>query len=169
MTRMMRSISPRSVVHRLFAVALLLSCISTSGCATNQQTGALVGMVAGAALGVTAAVLTGNADAGVAVGALVGAGLGALIGGAIGADLDEKEKMQAAAAAQTAADAPTGSQVKWTSETHPEIHGYAEPTTPEEYNAGTVCKNIHQVVFTSSGERSQDAKLCRKNGQWLPA
>lgn len=163
-------VRPRLSISRCLLAGILLLClVSVSGCATNRQTGAVVGLVAGAALGVGTAVLTGSAEPGMVVGGLIGAGLGALIGGAIGADLDESEKLKAAAAAQKAAEVPIGSQVKWESDTHSDVKGYAEPAGPEEYEAGGVCKTIHQVVFTSDGEKSQNSRLCRKNGQWQPA
>jgi len=152
----------------MLILLVVLVGATESGCATNQQTGALVGTVAGVALGIGTAVLTGNGESGVAVGALIGAGVGALIGSAIGADLDESERQKANEAAQKAAEGPTGSPVNWQSDTHPTVKGYAEPAAAEEYTAGTVCRTIHEVVFTSDGEQSHNNRLCRKDGQWQP-
>ena len=146
----------------------LLIGATLAGCGTNERTGALVGAIAGAALGVGTAVLTGNAKSGAALGGLIGAGVGALIGSAIGADLDEVERQKALAAAQSAAEQPEGSQVTWKSDTHPDVGGYASPIAPEEYQAGTACRRVREVVFTADGEKTAETQLCRKDGQWQP-
>ncbi len=73
----------KATLASLAAVAVL-----STGCATHQQTGALVGAVAGAAI---AGPIGGTAAAHIGAG-LVGGVVGASVGGSVGKHMDQNKK-----------------------------------------------------------------------------
>ncbi|MCE2946180.1 MAG: glycine zipper domain-containing protein [bacterium] len=78
---------------------VLASALALGGCATNQDSGTLIGAVGGAAIG--AAVAGGSTERRI-VGALIGAAAGGFAGSLIGKRLDEADRQRAEAAAQRA-------------------------------------------------------------------
>lgn len=88
----------RSIARRSTAMALA-AAIALGGCATNQDSGTLIGAVGGAAVG--AAVAGGSTERRI-LGALIGAAAGGFAGSLIGKRLDEADRARAEAAAQKA-------------------------------------------------------------------
>jgi surface antigen len=84
---------------RRSAAALLAGAVALGGCATQQDTGTLIGAVGGAAIG--AAVAGGSTERRV-IGALIGGAAGGFAGSLIGKRLDEADRARAEAAAQKA-------------------------------------------------------------------
>ena len=72
-------------IHRTTAVVLTAAILST-GCASNTQSGGLIGAGAGAAIGG----LIGANNGGTAEGAIIGAAIGGAAGALIGREMDQK-------------------------------------------------------------------------------
>ena len=72
-------------IHRTTAVVLAAAILST-GCASNTQSGGLIGAGAGAAIGG----LIGANNGGTAEGAIIGAAIGGAAGALIGREMDQK-------------------------------------------------------------------------------
>ena len=86
------------------SIVVVAGALLLPGCETNEQTGALLGGVSGAAIGATVADAFGGNDQARVIAAGLGGVAGASLGGRLGAQLDERDRRQAAAATQAALD-----------------------------------------------------------------
>ena len=91
---------------RFLAMIVVTVVAFTAGCATQQQTGGVLGGLGGAVAGSIIGASTGGSsrDRGqrAAIGGVIGGAVGALAGSVIGARLDEADRQRAEAAAQRA-------------------------------------------------------------------
>lgn len=78
----------------LILVLLMLTSVTISGCAmdNNRQSGTVIGAGAGAAIGAGIGQAIGRNTEGTLIGAAIGTALGAFIGNQIGADMDAQEE-----------------------------------------------------------------------------
>jgi surface antigen len=165
-------------------------------CATNEQTGGLIGALGGAAGGAA----IGGAVSHRGSGALIGAGLGALggymIGSAIGRALDERDRQFAAQATQQVlyepvpayyyeeAPPPYGAPpppprhrraaapppaARWSSD-HSGARGSATVVAVQREPSGGECRTVREVAYVSGQELKQDQRFCRNpSGEWQKA
>jgi surface antigen len=176
-------------------LCILLIAIFVNGCATNEQTGELVGAGGGGLLGGALGARLFGGPAGTILGAGAGAAAGALVGGIIGKSLDDRDREQAAKATQIAlnqgqpyrpssqSSSPTTTQASAPSHrnvSHP-VHWASDHSTGASGSSTVIatqpptaahgeCKTIQEVAYVEGKELSQDTKYCRDaNNQWEKA
>jgi surface antigen len=127
-----------------------------AGCATRQQTGAVVGAGAGAGLG---AAVTGGGT----VGTLLGAVAGAAIGSEIGRAMDEEDRRRAATVLETV---PTAETDVWR---NPDS-GYTYEMTPTRTfyaESGLPCREFSVDVIVGNQIEEAYGTACRQaDGSW---
>ena len=171
------------------AALTMASVLALSACATNEQTGQVIGGLLGAGAGYAAAGKNNN-DTVKTLAVLAGAGLGAWIGGNIGRGLDQKEREKLAMSTQSVLDTPIASNSAlraqqpsaqavatapssgWTSPTNPNtVSGKSTVTQVSSTNAGGECRTVRQLVVKNGQESSEDVRFCRQsaNAAWQQA
>jgi len=140
----------------LLSIALALALITT-GCATKEDTGTLVGAGTGA--------LIGNqfGHGGGKVAATIGGALiGGFIGNRIGKSMDDEDRRRAAEAQYAAFE--NGNRADWRS---PNGHyGYIEPR-PVYYYQDMRCREFSQTVFINGKPETMVGRACRNpDGTW---
>ena len=99
--------------RKLFSVSVLvIAAISMNGCATQENTGRILGGAVGAAAG--SQVGDGNGRTAAIIG---GAVLGAVVGGAIGSRMDDKDRRETSYALE---NSRTNQNTRWDGESHVE-------------------------------------------------
>lgn len=122
------------------------AAVLMTGCATKQQTGALVGGVIGAAV---AGPIGGSTAAHVGA-AIVGSVVGAFIGGEIGKRMDERDHRMVRESVETT------STKTWKS------------TSGTSYSATTTSIDAdHREVTVTDGTYTEKAMVVKKNNQWV--
>jgi len=149
--------APRGMMKSgLLSIALALALITT-GCATKEDTGTLVGAGTGA--------LIGNqfGHGGGKVAATIGGALiGGFIGNRIGKSMDDEDRRRAAEAQYAAFE--NGNRADWRS---PNGHyGYIEPR-PVYYYQDMRCREFSQTVFINGKPETMVGRACRNpDGTW---
>jgi surface antigen len=163
------------------AVVLLAGSLATSACATNEETGQLLGAGLGAALGL--AIAGEDDDTVKAVAVLAGASLGAWIGGNLGRGLDERERERLVASTQHVLDAPVPANsplrdrsaayapapdapsAVWESPTNPgTVSGRSTLLSVSEMPSGATCRKVRQSVTRNGRETFEDVQMCKSPG-----
>ena len=144
------------------SVFIIIFSIFTTGCASNQDTGVIVGTVVGVAVGS----LFGDGGGEVA-GMIVGGAVGALIGSQIGKSLDEGEKARATLAAKEALEDPDGDVINWNSEDDASVSGTAEVVGEAYDSDGSECKKVRELVVVNGEEESAMTEYCLKGSSWV--
>lgn len=119
--------------------------VTMTGCATREQTGALVGAVAGGFLGAGV-----GAGAGSVIGGVVGAGLGGLVGGAVGKHFDRHDHMMVKTAVET------NTTQTWTTKD-------GASASASTVDTGTDKK---ELTVTRNGD-TEKSTIVKKNGKWI--
>ncbi len=137
------------------AICAILLLFSSFGCATQAETGTLIGGAGGAALG---GALTGSSW-----GALAGSLLGGLAGGAVGRELDRRDRERFGYAL---AQAPTNQPYAWT---NPDTGAYWEVTPTETFRApqGQPCREFSVLARVGGQIEETYGTACRQpDGSW---
>ncbi len=149
----------------VFAVLVLPFLVLTTGCESGREK-EIGGLLVGAALGgFLGSQIGGGGGAIVATGA--GVFLGALIGGGIGKQLDEKDRLEAQRATQSALESSrSGQTITWT---NPDTgnSGTVTPTKTYQKNSNEYCREYQQTI--TIGGKTEDAygTACRQpDGSW---
>jgi surface antigen len=79
--------------------------------------------------------------------------------------LDCKEQQQAATATDQAIKGGVGTEVKWTSESRPNVSGSSKVTAQEASADGGTCLTVTDVVIVDGQETTVPKKMCRAPGQ----
>lgn len=138
-------------------VFVLAAALMMSSCATQEQTGRLLGGAAGAAAGTQ--VGDGN---GRTIATIGGAILGAAIGGAIGSRMDDKDLQQTGYALE---NSRTGQSTTWV---NPDS-GYRynmQPTSTYQSASGP-CRNYTMLAVIDGRNETINGTACRQaDGTW---
>ena len=110
--------------------------------------GALVGQVGGTAGAVASAALPAAS----------------LLGDELMKMLDCKEQQQAAQATTEAIRGGVGSEVKWQSQTRPNVRGTSKVTADEKLADGGNCLTVTDVVIVDGEETIVPKRMCRASG-----
>ena len=78
--------------------------------------------------------------------------------------LDCKEQVQAAKATDQAVRGGVGTEVKWQSETRPNVSGSSKVTGQEQAADGSQCLTVTDVVIVDGEETTVPKKMCRAPG-----
>ncbi len=149
----------------VFAVLMLPFLVLTTGCESGREK-EIGGLLAGAALGgFLGSQIGGGTGAMVATGA--GVLLGGLIGGNIGKQLDEKDRLEAERATQTALESSrSGQTIAWT---NPDSgnRGTVTPTKTYQNNNNEYCREYQQTVVIGGKTEDAHGTACRQpDGSW---
>ena len=79
--------------------------------------------------------------------------------------LDCKEQKQAANATNQAIQGGVGTEVKWQSETRPNVTGSSKVTGQEAMADGTQCMTVTDVVIIDGEETTVPKRMCRGKGE----
>ena len=79
--------------------------------------------------------------------------------------LDCKEQQQAATATDQAIRGGVGTEVKWTSESRPNVTGSSKVTAQQASADGGTCLTVTDVVIVDGEETTVPKKMCRAPGQ----
>ena len=79
--------------------------------------------------------------------------------------LDCKEQQQAATATDQAIKGGVGTEVKWTSDSRPNVSGSSKVTGQEAAADGGTCLTVTDVVIVDGQETTVPKKMCRAPGQ----
>ena len=79
--------------------------------------------------------------------------------------LDCKEQQQAATATDQAIKGGVGTEVKWTSDSRPNVSGSSKVTGQEASADGGTCLTVTDVVIVDGQETTVPKKMCRAPGQ----
>ena len=154
-------------------ISVLILAFFISGCAANVQTsssnqgpkesvGALSGMVIGGAL---ANDMAGNSR-NKSIATVLGAFVGGVIGQNIGAQLDERDRLLAGEAYNTALEYnPTDKAAEWR---NPDTGNYGRviPVTTYRQN-GRYCREFTQEIFIGGEKQTGYGRACRQpDGSW---
>ena len=150
----------------VFPCLTLLACapnVETSGSSGPKQTiGTLSGMVIGGALANDMA--DGSKNKGIAT--VLGAFMGGVIGQNIGAQLDERDKLLAGEAYNTALEFnPTDKAAEWR---NPDSGNYGRfiPVATYRQN-GRYCREYTQEIFIGGQKQTGYGRACRQpDGSW---
>jgi surface antigen len=139
------------------AMFVLAAVLITTSCATQEQTGRLLGGAAGAAVGTQ----VGDGD-GRTIATIGGAVIGAVIGGAIGSRMDDKDRQQTGYALE---NSRTGQSTTWS---NPDT-GYRydmRPTSTYESTNGP-CRNYTMLAVIDGRNETINGTACRQaDGTW---
>ena len=139
-------------------LAAALSIAAVAGCASKEQTGAVIGGVAGGLLGSQFGSGTGQVAA-----VLVGTLAGTMIGASVGRYMDEQDK---AKLAQTMEYNRTNQTAQWV---NPDTHdSYAVTPTKTYTNAdGTPCREFTMNADVGGKTQQVYGTACRQaDGSW---
>lgn len=141
----------------LLFLSLAFAVLAT-GCATQEQTGTLVGASTGALIGSTLGRGPGGHFAGMVGGALVGG----FIGNRIGKAMDDEDRRRAAEAQYAAFE--RGERQEWR---NPNGHyGYIEPRPYYTYH-DMRCREFSQTVVINGRPETMVGRACRNpDGTW---
>jgi surface antigen len=78
--------------------------------------------------------------------------------------LDCKEQRQAAQATEQAMRGGVGTEVKWKSDSRPNVSGTSKVTGEEKLADGTQCLTVTDVVIVDGEETTVPKKMCRQKG-----
>jgi len=137
------------------AIAAILRLFAQVGCATQAETGTLLGGAGGAAIG---GALTGSGW-----GALAGSVLGGLAGGAVGRELDARDRQRFGYAL---AEVPTHQPYAWT---NPDTGAYWQVTPQETYRApqGYPCREFSVLARVRGQiEETYGTACLQPDGTW---
>jgi len=143
-------------------IILLASFLSLSACASNEETGTILGAIVGVAVGS----LIGDGEGQAAAMALGGA-IGAMAGNAIGRSLDEAERLKAEKATQLALEEPTGNKITWESDDDADISGYTQPVNEPRKIGEKVCRSVKEVVIIGGQEGVDNKLYCWTGSSWV--
>jgi hypothetical protein len=118
--------------------------------------GAMMGSVAGAFLGSAGGMAGTVASAALPAASMLGEELLRL--------LDCKEQQQAAKATDDAIRGGVGTEVKWTSESRPNVTGRSKVTAQQQTADGGTCMTVTDVVIVDGEETTVPKKMCRARG-----
>ena len=149
-------------MRKYTSVFIVIFSLFTTGCASNQDTGVIVGTVVGVAVGS----LFGDGGGEVA-GMIIGGAVGGIIGSEIGKSLDEGEKARASLAAKEALEDPEGDKINWNSEDDASISGAAEVVGEAYSIEGNECKKVRELVVINGEEESEMTEYCLKGSSWV--
>jgi surface antigen len=90
--------------------------------------------------------------------------VGSMLSDAIVNLLDCKEQQQAAKATDTALRGGVGTEVKWTSESRPNVSGRSTVTAEQQLADGGQCMTVTDVVIVDGEETMVPKKMCRAKG-----
>ena len=152
---------------------LAIPCLTALACAPNVETastqsgakqafGTLSGMVIGGALANDMA--DGSKNKGIAT--VLGAFMGGVIGQNIGAQLDERDRLLAGEAYNTALEYnPTDKPVEWR---NPDSGNYGRVTPVTTYRQnGRYCREFTQEIFIGGEKQTGYGRACRQpDGSW---
>ena len=124
--------------------------------AKRSMFGAMMGSMAGAFLGSAGGVAGTVATAALPAASMLGEELLKL--------LDCKEQQQAARATDDAIRGGVGSEVKWTSESRPNVTGRSKVTGEQKLADGGQCFTVSDVVIVDGEETTVPKKMCRARG-----
>ena len=124
--------------------------------AKRSMFGSMLGSMAGAVLG----------SVGGTAGAVASAALPAasMLGEELLRILDCKEQQQAAKATDQAIRGGVGSEVKWTSESRPNVSGSSKVTGEQKLADGGQCLTVTDVVIVDGQETTVPKRMCRGAG-----
>ncbi len=135
--------------------------ISVAGCASNQESGALIGAVTGAIVGNQVGQGTGRVLA-TAAGAVVGG----VVGSEIGRKMDEADRRRAAAAEYHALEEePVGTGREWR---NPESGHHGEVVVTREFRRdGRLCREYEHTIYIEGEPDVLSGTSCRgDDGRW---
>ena len=164
---------------RKSAICALALAPLLGGCATQEQSGALMGGGAGAiAGGVLGGALGGRTGA--LLGAAIGGTAGAFAGSAVGRRLDDQDRARAQTATQqalsapvtyssaSATSAPPPRPVVWNSAQNQGISGTSAVTSVQRQSDGGECRLVRETAYIKGEEVVQNNRYCRgTDGQWV--
>lgn len=130
-------------------------CDQPAAKAKRSMFGSLLGGIANSALGRLGAP---SSIAGVSL------PVGNLLSDAIINLLDCKEQQQAAKATDTAIRGGVGTEVKWNSESRPNVSGRSTVTADVKLADGGQCMTVTDVVIVDGEETMVPKKMCRASG-----
>ena len=147
----------------IFAVCAAAAMLAGCDNLTKREIGTGVGAVAGALVGSMF-----GSGSGRAVAIAIGGAAGGLAGAAIGAELDKEDRLKAYRAAYGAANSETAEPVRWISDTHRDVGGYAQPAGPAAVDDdGRLCRDVRSVYVLEGKERNQTNRFCFQDGKWV--
>ncbi len=142
------------------ALVAVLS-VAVAGCASRQESGAVIGAVTGA--------IVGNqfgSGAGRALATAAGAVVGGIVGSEIGRKLDEADRRHAAAAEYYALEEEeVGSTRGWR---NPESGHHGEVVIKREYRSeGRLCRDYEHTIYIDGEPDVLSGTSCRsEDGSW---
>jgi surface antigen len=147
---------------KIFLVLIVLvGATAASGCATRQESGALIGAVTGAVVGNQVGKGTGRVFA-TAAGAIIGG----IVGSEIGRKLDEEDR-RAAMEAEYAAleEEKLGGRHRWE---NPRSGHHGEVVMQREFNRdGLRCREYEHTIYIDGEPDVLRATSCRaEDGRW---
>jgi surface antigen len=140
-----------------FWAGSLVACLTIGGCATKQQSGAVIGAGAGALAG--SAIARGHAS-----GAIVGGMLGALLGSEVGRQMDAADQAQLTRVLEAA---PTHQPTAWVNPDSGNSYRVTPVRTYTQASSGAPCREFR--MFGDVGAREQEiyGTACRQpDGSW---
>ena len=90
--------------------------------------------------------------------------VGSMLSDAIIGLLDCKEQQQAAKATDTAIRGGVGTEVKWNSESRPNVSGVSKVTAEEQLADGGQCLTVTDIVIVDGEETSVPKRMCKAKG-----
>ena len=157
----------------LYKISVAVLVVLIAGCAANVQTsssnqgpkesvGALSGMVIGGALANDMAGDSRNKS----IATVLGAFVGGVIGQNIGAQLDERDRLLAGEAYNTALEYnPTDKAAEWR---NPDTGNYGRVIPAKAYRQnGRYCREFTQEIFIGGEKQTGYGRACRQpDGSW---
>ena len=136
---------------------LSVAALTMTACATQEQTGRLLGGAAGAAAGSQVGDGTGRT-----VATIGGAILGAVLGGAIGGRMDDNDRAVSAAALE---NSRVGQSTRWV---NPDTGNSYEiqPTRTFESNSGPCRDYTMNAVIDGRNEKIEGTACRQADGSW---
>ncbi len=146
-------------ISSLMLIAMLSGCVESNSQTSGTILGGIAGGLAGSAFG------HGDGKA-VAVG--VGAVLGAMIGSNIGSKLDQNDQAMAEQAANKAAKAPIGQEIRWNNDKNGNS-GSAKTIKIGVNSNGQECRQIEQQVTIEGKTDVVLIDICLIDNHWVSA
>ena len=125
--------------------AVVAAAALTTGCATHQQTGMLVGAAVGGIAGAAIGAGTGSI-----VGGVLGAGVGALVGGSVGKYMDNQDR------AKVLMSVETNKTETWTSSSGVQMKSEVHEITPEK-----------KEVTVTADDKVEKTTVVKKQNKWV--
>ncbi len=144
----------------IFSVAAALT-LGASGCASRQESGAVIGAVTGAIVGNQVGSGTGRVLATAA-----GAVIGGIVGSEIGRSLDEADRQRAAAAEYYALEEErVGGKRRW--ESPDSGHSGEVVVTREFRRGGRLCREYEHTIYIEGEPDTIRGTSCKdSDGRW---